>query len=261
MVLLVLMVVMAGCTTYATREPMGQRIDLADKASKQAELLDTLYSRLWIVEEDKGMWVVQFIEGGNSSFWLKFRVFIDVIDEEGKVIRDEFPLGDLKGVVRAWDDKLILHILSQMDKPGMTGACYDILLLSIHKSPEGNLFLTIHNPVIEELKKPRKLADGREISLEIVSKTSQDEGGLFSDSTYLIRSDEKTIADYLSTTSPNVLFNLKDDAINDKNRQFRAGKPNLNYKGRPDFRRRKDIDSSQTQPAGGDENVIVIPPR
>lgn len=234
-----------GCADVRSREPFGEPVRLDDRQSAAAEMLDTLYSRLWLVENKEGMGVLRFAGMKNDRSVLKTTYLSEEDDPNQKEQDGKEQV--YVCLMKAWDGRLILNLIDEdaKDAKGETLGKYSgLYLLWFEKDEAGNLWACGVEPSSEELKKMRKGADGKEVKLELVEAPRKGGGG----GVFTITSSEAQIRAYLAACKPEDVYKVRDGARKD-HRFAKAAAVNMNYQGRPEFRKRVDVnEEAATQP-------------
>lgn len=186
-VLACVLMVMTGCETFTTREPLGQRIDMKKKESAGAVGFETLMGRVWVSSEEKSRGApYKFEKQDETGFTAK------ELDSKG---------GGFQGFARVWDDRLILHVgcVNQtLQRPMLM-----CVMLKISRASNGEVTALVFAPKVSAFRETRVTAAGEKVKLEFY--TAKNESDLW------IKSDEETLKKYFSTCTPNDLFELVKD--------------------------------------------------
>jgi hypothetical protein len=180
----VALLVLSGCNTFTTREPMGDRMELSDKRSMRAIAnFDELMGHVWVSTDEKNQpapfkFVRQDVAGFTASY---------LDSSSGPVFQ---------GFARWWDDRLILHVgcvNQKLQRPMLM-----FLMLKVAKNKEGVWMAQGYAPRASAFKQERTTKKGEKVKLEFYESGD--------DSQLWIKSDEATLAKFFSTCKPDDLF-------------------------------------------------------
>ncbi len=177
--------VMAGCATFTTREPMGERIELTDKRSVRAIAnFDVLMGHVWQSPEKKNQdEPFKFTRQDVAGFTAKY---LDA-PEKGQAFQ---------GFARWWEDRLILHVgcvNQKLQRPMLM-----FIMLKVAQDKNGAWTAQMYAPRASAFKEERTTRKGEKVKLEFYESGD--------DSQMWIKSDEATLAKYFSTCRADDLF-------------------------------------------------------
>jgi hypothetical protein len=180
---------LAGCDTFTTSEPMGRRIDIKDKKRAGLYNFDALMTHVWVDPEKKNPQPpFKFERQEETGFSAAY------LDTPGGPV--------FQGFARHWEDRLILHfgcVNQKLQRPMLM-----FFMVKVAQDKEGKWTGQIYLPRKDAFKETRKTKSGEEVKLEFYPSSK--------DSELWIKSDEATLAKYFSTCKPDDLFKTDENS-------------------------------------------------